>query len=162
VLDGQQGRVTVTAQGVRHEISLRVDRIRQRPVIEHQQKPFVRQGTTVKLHWPDLASSILETSTARFLQIAAAYTFLIPPLALAVDSFGEEHPYPALDHGWRKWLPSHPTSSHWYDLERFTRLISAYLAHDADNGRQRTAREFVAEFDGLAGSVKQSRVLEQT
>jgi DNA topoisomerase VI subunit B len=33
VLDGKQGRVTIAAQGVRHEITLGVDPIRQEPVV---------------------------------------------------------------------------------------------------------------------------------
>ncbi|MRG55291.1 hypothetical protein GF108_06800 [Phyllobacterium sp. SYP-B3895] len=39
------------------------------------------------------------------------------------------------------------------------RLLSAYIAHDADNGRDRPLREFVAEFRGLSGSAKQKLVL---
>ena len=34
------------------------------------------------------------------------------------------------------------------------------MAHDADNGRDRTVREFVAEFRGLSGTAKQKTVLE--
>jgi hypothetical protein len=65
------------------------------------------------------------------------------------------------DPAWRKWLPSNPTGSHWYDLERFIRLLAAYIAHDADRGSNRTVREFVAEFDGLTGTAKQTRVLDE-
>ena len=60
---------------------------------------------------------------------------------------------------WPKWKPSDPTSPHWYDPERFERLIAAYVAHDADNGRSRTVREFVSEFRGLSGSAKGKAVL---
>jgi hypothetical protein len=66
----------------------------------------------------------------------------------------------AVNPAWRKWLPSNPTSAHWYDLGRFTRLVAAYLAHDEDRGQGRTVREFVAEFDGLSGTAKQAKVLE--
>jgi hypothetical protein len=68
----------------------------------------------------------------------------------------------AQDPRWKKWLPGNPTSPHWYDLERFARLLAAYLAHDADRGRDRTVREFVAEFDGLTGTAKQTKVLDET
>jgi hypothetical protein len=60
---------------------------------------------------------------------------------------------------WPKWKPSDPTSPHWYDLERFQRLVAAYVAHDADNGRGRTVREVVGEFRGLSGSAKGKAVL---
>jgi hypothetical protein len=41
-------------------------------------------------------------------------------------------------------------------------LIGAYLKHDADNGRERTVRELVAEFRGLSGTAKQKTVLNGT
>jgi hypothetical protein len=56
-------------------------------------------------------------------------------------------------------MPSAPTSAHWYDPERFARLIAAYAAHDHDNGRSRTVREVVSEFRGLSGSSKGKAVL---
>src|SRR5262245_36090997 len=37
VLDGAQGHVTIQARGIRHEISVQVDRLRQEPRIAHQQ-----------------------------------------------------------------------------------------------------------------------------
>jgi DNA topoisomerase VI subunit B len=67
VLDGTAGRVTVTTRGVRHEIGIRVDPVRQEPVIEHERHPAdVRTGTTVTVRWPDSASSILEGARHRF------------------------------------------------------------------------------------------------
>jgi DNA topoisomerase VI subunit B len=51
VLDGKLGRLTVTAGGVRHEIVVRVDPIRQEPVITHDQHPGdARIGTQVTVH----------------------------------------------------------------------------------------------------------------
>jgi len=67
VLDGLAGRVTVTARGARHEIGVRVDPIRQKPVIEHERHPAdVSTGTIVTVHWPDSASSILDGARHRF------------------------------------------------------------------------------------------------
>src|SRR5262249_34393103 len=156
-LDGNEGRVTVASRGVRHEITVRVDAIRQEPVIDHQQANdrSVKSGTSVRLHWPDSACSILTSAKARFLQIAADYTFLNPHLTLSVNWLNERTKTNATDPKWKKWLPSYPTSPHWYTSERFERLASAYLALDADSPRERTIREFIAEFDGLTGTAKQ-------
>jgi hypothetical protein len=41
-------------------------------------------------------------------------------------------------------------------------LIGAYIKHDADNGRERTVRELVAEFRGLSATAKQKLVLDAT
>jgi DNA topoisomerase VI subunit B len=54
---GTEGKVTVTARGVRHEITLRVDRIRQVPVFDHQRHDEAgTKGTAVRVSWPDSPS----------------------------------------------------------------------------------------------------------
>ena len=55
---------------------------------------------------------------------------------------------------WRKWVPTDPTSAHWYDAERFEQLVGAYIA--AEGKRKRTVREF----RGLSATRKQSEVSE--
>ena len=50
VLDGEQGTVIIDACGIRHEITMKVDQIRQEPVIDHQPKKKAgrpRRGTSV-------------------------------------------------------------------------------------------------------------------
>jgi DNA topoisomerase VI subunit B len=164
VLNGKEGRVSIAAQGVRHEITLRVDPIRQQPIIDHQrlEDGLVKTGTIFTLHWPNSACSILERSGERFLQLAFNYGFLNPHLTLAVDWFGHESRITATNTEWSKWLPSVPTCPHWYPLDRFEHLVAAYLAHDEERGRERTVRELVAEFRGLTGTAKQKKVLNQT
>jgi len=96
---------------------------------------------------------------ARFLQIADDFVWLNPSLSLEVSCFGQRSAVAATRAEWPKWKPSDPTSPHWYDLERFQRLIAAYVSHDADNGRIRTVREVVGEFRRLSGSAKGKAVL---
>lgn len=162
VLDGEQGRVDIEAHGLRHEITMRVDRLRQKPLLER--KPIavdLQTGTKCRLYWPDSASSILQDVKARFVQIAEDYTFINPHLTLAVDWFGESFRFEATAPQWKKWLPSDPTCPHWYGREQFERLVTAYIAHDLDSGQRRTVREFVAEFRGLSRSDKQKAVLDE-
>src|SRR5262249_25961833 len=115
--------------------------------------------TVVRVCWPDSACSILTTARDRFLQIADDYTFLNPHLALAVEWFGDTTSTAAGKESWDKWRPSDPTCPHWYTVERFKRLVSAYIAHDRNTGKNRTVRELVSEFRGLSGSAKQKAVL---
>jgi DNA topoisomerase VI subunit B len=184
---GTEGRVEIAAQGCRHEITMRVDHIHQRAEINHQQHldPTVTTGTSIRISWPgdsprsilengraqflqiaddqpDSPRSILQNAKARFLQIADDYTFLNPHLTLTVEWFGERTQTEAGNCGWKKWLPSSPTCPLWYGPEHFDRLVAAYLAHDADQGRDRTVRELVAEFAGLTGTAKQREVLQET
>ena len=57
---------------------------------------------------------------------------------------------------WQKWLPSEPTSPHWYDVEALSNLIGAKIT----NGQgQQSVRDFVSEFRGLASTVRQKNVV---
>ncbi len=59
------------------------------------------------------------------------------------------------DPNWTKWLPSQPTSPHWYDEARFKQLIGAEIAHAEDHDRPcPTVREFLTQFRGLSGTQK--------
>jgi DNA topoisomerase VI subunit B len=161
VLDGERGSVTISARGTEHRMTCRVDRLRQEPVIEHQQIPaIVKTGTTVMVHWPDSASSILQSAGPGILQMVHAFAWTNPHATFRLDLFGESHQWPALDPAWRKWRANEPTSPHWYTVESLERLVAAYLANDAARGRTRPVRELVADFRGLSGSPKQKAVLE--
>jgi len=47
---------------------------------------------------------------------------------------------------WAKWLPSWPTSAHWYDKSRFRRYMAAHIA----NRGNVTVREFKRRSAGEA------------
>ena len=163
VLDGDQGRVDISAHGQRHEISFGVDQIRQEPTIQHTAHPGdVKNGTTIKVHWPDSACSKLADAEARFLQLADDYLWSNPHLSLTVEWFGRRTTTKATTSTWRKWLPSEPTSPWWYGPEELERLIAAYITHDQDRKADRSVRELVKEFRGLTGTAKQRAVLEET
>jgi len=163
VLDGAHGRTIIRSHGDRHDIDFAVDTIRQEPVVSHQRTADdVRIGSTITVIWPELASSHLEDAKARFLQIAADYTWLNPHLALTVEWFGEQIKVAPTAPDWDKWRPSDATSAHWYSPQHLDRLIAGYIAHDQDHGSDRTVREFISEFRGLSGSRKQKAVLEAT
>jgi DNA topoisomerase VI subunit B len=129
------------------------------PTLHHEN---VKTGTTVKVWWPDSACSTLAEAKARFLQLADDFTWLNPHLSLSVEWFGHSTKVEATTPNWTKWLPSEPTSPHWYGTEEFERLVSAYVAHDQDRGNDRSVRELVTEFRGLTGTAKQKKVLKET
>jgi len=162
VLDGSTGRLTVTAQGVRHVIDVSVDPIRQAPVIVHTRHPAaVGKGTRVTVHWPDSAWWILEQAQSRFLQIADDYAWTNPHLRLVVDWDDDAgQTVDPTDPGWVKWKPSDPTSPHWYTPAHLERLVAAYVTHEAHAGM--SVREFITQFRGLSGSAKGKAVLAQT
>jgi hypothetical protein len=166
-LDGGIGRVRIDAAGVSHRISFAVDYLRQEPVIAREivQMLTPTAGTTFTVFWPDSACSILAEAKSRFVQIAADFAWLNPHARVRLI-WNDDVQIEAerSDPSWKKWLPSLPTSSHWYDLPRFERYIAAHVAHDRDTGREpeRTVREFVGELDGFRRSASQKRVLDDT
>jgi DNA topoisomerase VI subunit B len=187
VLDGRRGRVEIEARGVHHIISFEVDHVRQEPVVQHEQgRSKFKAGTLVRVPWRNLATanfevdcgdefdedegsegpnsprSIIQNVKSRFLQIATDYAWLNPHTAITVNWFGERVSIAATDQTWSKWKPSEQTSPHWYTVEHLQRLIGAYIKHDSATGRERTARELVAEFRGLSATGKQKLVLDAT
>ena len=154
--------VTISARGIRHEIEITVDRIKQEPVIEHRQveDATVRIGTSVTIPWPLSARSKLDAARGRFLSLVSRYRWFNPHLTLSFDWQDEHHFDCQADNPeWVKWRPSDHTSAHWYDHERFTALATAYVNADRQNGAQRTVRDFVREFRGLSSTVKAGEIL---
>ena len=166
VLSGKEGRVHIGAHGERHEITVRVDPIEQHPVILRKTRAAkdVKTGTEIKIHWPQLVSSILTDARVRFLRLADDYTFLNPHLALTVDWFGERVTTPATNRAWRKWGPLQPMSAHWYTIDDLERLFCAYIAHDRaqDPPEDRYIRDVLTEFRDLTASAKRKKVLDET
>jgi hypothetical protein len=82
-----------------------------------------------------------------------------PHATVRIDWFGWRDEWPATNPAWAKWRPDYPTSSHWYEQRHIERLIAAYITHDRDTGGDRLVSDFLAEFDGLSGSIKRGKVL---
>ena len=60
-----------------------------------------------------------------------------------------------------KYLPSDPTSAHWYDEESFKRLIYSHIGHarsETDGGADLLLRDFVRQFKGLSATKKAKAV----
>jgi hypothetical protein len=164
VLSGNvEGRLTVRACGIEHQITVRVDRIRQIPLIRHQPipAPEVQTGTFVQIHWPRSACSLLG-DFARMYKLALTFVCLNPHLTLTFQHFAqsEDCHWPAIDPTWNKWTAQEPHVAHWYTPERFERLVAAYLAQDEEAGQLRLVSDFIAEFRGFARSSARKSILE--
>jgi hypothetical protein len=94
-----------------------------------------------------------------FHRLVEGFAVFNPHATITLDWFGKKATWKATDTSWSKWKPCWPTSAHWYEQAHLERLVGAYLTHDRDNGKDRLVSEFVAEFDGLTGSMKRNRVL---
>lgn len=101
-----------------------------------------------------------ESIESRCWSIVHGFAMFNPHATIRIDWFGWQAEWVATDVTWKKWKPDDPTSPHWYEPRHLERLIAAYITHDRDAGGDRLVSEFLAEFDGLSGSIKRGRVLE--
>jgi DNA topoisomerase VI subunit B len=158
------GETIIEARGLAHRIKFSVDHIRQEPRIEHitAWSP-IREGTriTVNLPMPQFNDGgyVERLHAQRFIDLAESYAWLNPHLSLRVTWNSEvKIDAEASNPTWCKWLPSWPTSPHWYDKSRFRRYMAAHIAHRGDI----TIREFVSEFAGMSATAKQKAILLET
>ena len=145
-LSEEHGETIIETRGVKHVIVFQIDPIRRTPAISHiQARGFVQNGTRIRIGWPVSARSELEAAKPQFVQMIEDYAALNPHLTLSLDWHGRKLvSVKATDPTWSKWLPSDPLSAHWYNAERFDRLIAARIAHDQDHGRETLVREFIS------------------
>jgi hypothetical protein len=161
------GKTVIETNGAAHHITFAVDHIRQEPRITYESRSSrVTKGTRITVALPAYRYSeeyqpmdIIEDSKERFLRLAEGYAWINPHLTLRVSWNGERKiNIKASNREWQKWLPSWPTSAHWYDPSRFRRYMAAHIAHRGNI----TVREFVSEFRGMTGTAKQKAVLAET
>jgi hypothetical protein len=191
VIDPIAGKLVVKAGGRRHEITCGADPISQRAVIkdevanipkskktrsrEGQINQGLSLGTEVRIEWgpasddgevvwpfsgqkpQDEFDDLLE----RLPMLVEGFALFNPHATIRVDYFGRISEWGATNPSWKKWRPNDPTSSHWYELRHLERLIGAYVTSDGDAKTDRLVSDFLAEFDGLSGSVKRTKVLDE-
>jgi DNA topoisomerase VI subunit B len=158
------GETVIESHGTAHHIRFAVDHIRQEPRIEHVTTPSaITCGTRITVDVPLLLRNgrdfnILDYCRESFLRLVDGFTWLNPHLTLDVSWNGERVVnVTASNPAWRKWLPTWPTSAHWYDKSSFRRYMAAHIA----NRDSVTVREFVSEFRGMSGTAKQKQVLAE-
>ena len=160
VLDGERGRVDITGGDSHTEITIGIDRLKQKPDVLGWER-LQKTGSCVRVWWP--RELVRELAAIR--HFAYDLAALNPHLTLTVTTEGKTQHFAASDPNWRKWRPSSPTSPHWYTLENFERLVGAYVVHDnehRDGQPERTVRGFISEFAGLSNTAKQKLILEAT
>jgi DNA topoisomerase VI subunit B len=158
VLDGKKkATIEIMAQGVKHLISVSTDAIGQRPQITHETSKIVKiAGTRIRL---TRNSACLENEgqTLQNLQkLVRDYSLFNPHATFVLN--GQR--FEATNPGWKKWLPTDPTSAHWYDADRFEYLVASYIAAERRGTRPRTVRDLVSEFRNLSATSKQTNVSE--
>jgi hypothetical protein len=163
VVDGQQGTAEVSAHGQRHCIVVTLDQIARKPDLRYQSQPHnIKNGTHVKVYWPNLSSYQWNCEGASFydnaLVLLDAYSLFNPLASFTVHITEETFAFDCLGKHWKKWNPNEPTSPWWYETEQLTDLIRAEIAASRSSGKPKTVRQFIAQFAGLSGVLKQMQV----
>jgi hypothetical protein len=146
--------VTVEARGVRHIITVGLDPAGNVAVRHDREQPPRATGTAFTVPLP----VGLDLDVAGWVD---GYALVNPhasfTLAEHAHGDGDEDPeiYKATaGDGWRKPVPTDPTSPWWYDTAAFTKLAASL----AVLGDDRPLGEFTKEFRGLSGTVKRKTV----
>ena len=163
VLNGEYGKVEIWSKGLHHTVEISLDRISQKPILQHsKQKCVVKNGTKIKIYIPNSAS-LKSSETADFynppmtaMELIGSYAAFNPHATFHYD----DKTWEATNKKWKKWRSDTPTSPHWYSSETMRNLIAAYIKKENDGGRVMTVREFVSEFKGLSSTIKQKQVTE--
>ncbi len=184
VLDPDGGRLIVESHGKRHVITCGADPVSQRAVVRDDVSDLPKckkrqsecspinqglSGTLVRVEWTpqddDGAVWPFDGNHAsdyrrELMALIEGFAVFNPHATITFNWFGLRKLWLATDPAWQKWKPSKPTSSHWYEPHHLERLIAAYVTHDRDAGTDRLVSDLIAEFDGLTGSQKRSKVLK--
>jgi DNA topoisomerase VI subunit B len=158
VLDGKKkGTVEIVAQGVKHLISVCTDAIGQRPQITHETSKIVKiAGTCIRLTRNSACLENEGQTLHNLRKLVRDYSIFNPHATFVLNGQRFEATHP----GWKKWLPTDPTSAHWYDTERFEYLVASYIAAERRGAKTRTVRDVVSEFRNLSATSKQTKVCE--
>ncbi len=164
VINGGSGQITITAQGWRHEINVTLDTLANQPVVQHDRTPVdVQIGTIVEISIPQLPCILTESTNARLVLLAAAYSSLNPHLRLELLlPDGMVRDWERTAEVCRKWTAAEADPPGWHDLASLERLVSACIVKDREDGTDRLLRDFVRQFAGLRRSDALKAVFEET
>jgi DNA topoisomerase VI subunit B len=163
---GSREPLTVVARGgVKHAIKPSVDpagNVR----IDHDESngmPYVAKlGTTVEVPIPDAVDHPQAFNPRHWVHSFAAFNphATIRYLDKRTGS-DEAEIYKSTQDGIKKYVPSEPTSPHWYSAESLNVLVFSHIAHARAGGKDLPLGRFVRQFAGLTSTAKAKAVCSQ-
>jgi hypothetical protein len=156
----KMGQVTVVSRGIRHELTVATDLLKQEPRIEHRQAEHMDPVTSISVAL-DYRGILGGADLDVLYKWLRGYALFNPHAAFRLEMPEGKETWPARCPGWAKWTPSDPTSPWWYTDDDLGRLIAAYIVHAQNGGRDLPVRELVAQFRGLSSTTKQKHITSQ-
>lgn len=157
VRDGR-GEVTITARGVRHQITVNFNPIANKPVPDHKMTRVPDEGgTLVKVAWQNAAFDALvgHSSVPRLI---GQYRLFNPHVQFWIRMPGDEE-FTIVGSGrsgLSKWRPSDPQPALWMGFPRFRRLLCA----DISSQPEMLVRDFLRRFQGMTSTAHQKAILD--
>jgi DNA topoisomerase VI subunit B len=160
---GAREPVVIEARGVRHQIRAGIDPAGEVRV-DHQQTPAPeRPGATVSA---TVAADSSAYWTPRGVDVgrwARGYALVNPHATIgyledSADPAETAFYKPTAGDGWRKPLPTDPTSAWWYDEAALARLVFAHIGQTRRGGGDLPLGAFVRGFAGLTSTAKAKTV----
>ncbi len=167
---GSREPLVVEAQGISHRIGPWVD-----PAgavhFDYSSGEILLEstGTTVSLEIPnhaDLTSEAFAEQDFDPLHWVRSFAAFNPHATLSYqaksDGSEEAEIYKSTYEGpFKKYMPSQPTSPHWYSAESLKVLVFSHIGRVRKGGRDLPLGEFVRQFQGLTSTTKARAVVKQ-
>jgi DNA topoisomerase VI subunit B len=158
---GSREPVIIRARGVRHEMAPSVD-----PAghvhFDYSSSPEVTEGTTISLVIPARDSSGGTTQELDALHWVRSFAAFNPHATLCyqANDGGAKlaEIYKSTRTDIKKYIPTQPTSPHWYSAASLKGLVFNHIAHARSGGRDLPLGEFVRQFARLRSTRKAKAV----
>ena len=158
---GSRELVIICARGVRHAIAPSVDPAGHAH-FDYSSSPEVTEGTTISLVIPTRDRSGGTAQDFDALHWMRSFVAFNPHATLRYQAndggakLAEIYKSTCAD--LKKYIPSEPTSPHWYSVASLKGLVFNHIAHARSGGRDLPLGEFVRQFAGLTSTKKAKAV----
>ena len=178
---GAQGNALKTVIGIPYALGSREPLVVEAQGVSHRIRPWVdpagavhfdyapakmllgadEPGTTVSLGMPDGTQG--DFDPLHWVRSFAAFNphATLSYLVKSGDSEDAEIYKSTYEGSFKKYVPSQPTSPHWYSSESLKVLVFSHIGHARSGGRDLPTGEFVRQFQGLTSTAKARAVVKQ-
>ena len=178
---GAQGNALKTIIGIPYALGSREPLVLEAQGVSHRIRPWVDPAGLVHFDYSSAEMLSESTGTTVLLTIpnhadlgeqdfdahhwARSFAAFNPHATLSYqakrDDLEEAEIYKSTREKTRKYVPSQPTSPHWYSPRSLKVLVFSHIAHARKGGRDLPLGEFVRQFQGLTSTAKARAVVKQ-
>lgn len=146
------GRCEVVTNGTKYLIEVRLDRIKEEPIInflEIGKDDTVQSGTKITV----FSSTVDDEISSQILSLVDNYALVNPHVRFSYEDKKRVKVYEPLREV-KKIISSDPSPVHWFSLSRFQSYLLKTINESREKNKPITVREFIANFKGLKSTVR--------